>query len=213
MRPNRGLDPFQQPAPGGPAAQAHQVQVDTGLQQAPRLEWLDPHWQQQSLLTRRVVGEGGLPLRSPVVGLEVGSRQHRDRPPRLAGLVHAADPGASRTEVPCLQHRRMTGRFQLPGDPLRPCPIHLGVADEEVGPGRACPFRHRPARSARGLGDARKDRLHSSLLTSSQRTMIGARTRLLTAFAPSIRSGARGNQRVWYVFVEDALKKRQRHGR
>src|SRR6266508_1305893 len=36
--------------------------------------------------------------------------------------------------VPGLQHGGMTGRLQLPGDPFRPGPVGLRVADEEVAP-------------------------------------------------------------------------------
>jgi hypothetical protein len=69
----------------------------------------------------------------PQSGPEVGRRQHRHCPVGAGGgLLHLVQEVAARTEVPGLQQRGVAGGLQLLGNPLRPCLIGAGVADEEV---------------------------------------------------------------------------------
>jgi hypothetical protein len=132
--PSALLDTFQQPGARGLSAQLHQVNVDPGRQQPRQLAVLYTHRQQPPRMLP-IVQERPGPLIGGIGRGQVGLQQQRDGPVGLLQRVtHPLDEVVARGEVPGLQHGRVAGLFQLPGDPFGPGPVGAGVRDEEVPP-------------------------------------------------------------------------------
>jgi hypothetical protein len=80
-----------------------------------------------------VVSKNCGPLRLREVGLEKIARQDQDQtvcPGKRA--LHFKHEVRAGSEIPRLDDHLIAGRFHLPGDPFRPWPIVVVVADEEV---------------------------------------------------------------------------------
>ncbi len=126
-------DVVAQPGAGGGLVGADQVDPDPVGQQPRGLAVLDPHRQQPPRLAAGVGLEAGSPLRLGHLRAQVGRGEHQDGVVgRLDGLVHGVDERGPGGHVPGLQHGGIAGGLELPGQPLGPGPVGLGVADEEV---------------------------------------------------------------------------------
>src|SRR5262249_61763216 len=114
--------------------------------QAGRGDLAHPAPPQLPLPPQRALPPGRLPLRRPVHRSQVPGREHHHRPRRtLHTIVHLLHPTHTRHHIPSLDQDPVPGILQLPGNPLRPHPIHLGVRDKEVTPRpRDTTIHHRP---------------------------------------------------------------------
>ena len=84
------------------------------------------------------------PLRRRKAGLQIGWRQDRDGAfARGCRVLHVQGKVGAGAKVPGLDHGGVARGFQLPGDPLGPGAIDMGVADKEVGHGFALSHRRR----------------------------------------------------------------------
>jgi hypothetical protein len=130
---SRGRDSTQQPLPSGRLVDIDHVDVHPGRQQPGWLACLYPQRKQQPPLAGWISSERRPPLRFAEPRAEVGRREHRDRPRRVAGgILHLVNEVTSRPEVPGLQQRRVASAVQGDRNPLRPGLICGRVADEEV---------------------------------------------------------------------------------
>src|SRR5262249_14977506 len=114
---------------------------------------------------------------------QIPGREHHHRPRRtLHTIVHLLHPTHTRHHIPSLDQDPVPGILQLPGHPLRPHPIHLGIRDKEVTPRpRDTTIHHRPRIS-------RKPRERGG--TERARPAGGAYVFLASVLVPATRAAA-----------------------